>query len=101
MNPIFTKDLLCLNKIDKFRWIGLKVYHPMCQHGNVPYWRTEDYPYKDEDDEPGFQYDCGIVKSYQPPDKYGDIRVLFDTGYCKLRYGSDNLWVRINDLKGR
>jgi hypothetical protein len=94
-------DLVNLNTIDQSLWIGLRIYHPMLQVGATPYWKTEDYPTwcADEEDDPGYAYDVGIIDSIFEIDQWGDARVCFKTKYGKLYYGSYNLWVSESDLK--
>jgi hypothetical protein len=101
MRRLATDGLICLKKIPKKYWKGLKVYHPMLQIGTTAYWKTEDYPadHLDDEDEPGYCYDEGVIISYSDTDEYGDTRVLFNTGGCKLRYGAYNLWVFKRDIQ--
>jgi len=85
----------------------------MSQVGDTPYWRAEDCPfYEAEDqmyegtlipgDEPGPAYDVGIVESWETdtyrrePDNPAAHEVTFLTGMgSSLHYGAYNLWVPV------
>jgi len=67
----------------------------MLQTGETPFWKTEDYPtlFRDEDDSPSYAYDHGIVVSFELPNKYNEVRVVFQSENGFLNYESTNLWV--------
>jgi len=90
-------DLVPLTELPQEFWPGLPVFHPMLQIGGTPYWRVEDYPEDqvDEDDEPGPAYDVGVVQEWWEEDFHPECpRVRFVGSFgSSLHYSADNLWV--------
>lgn len=95
-------ELVQLSVLPQERWMGRGVIHPSFQMGKTPYWRLEDAPpphYIPGEDEGGFDFDVGIVVSFEPSDWRGskeelgswDVRFMLNGG-GSLCYAAWNLW---------
>ena len=96
--PAPPPDLVPLLTVPETRWVGLTVWHPVCQVGEVAYWRPDDVPValrvpSDEGDA-CWRYDVGVVTAVETDLEMGRVEVLFRTASGILRYGAYALWVR-------
>jgi len=96
--PAPPPDLVPLSTVPETRWVGLTVWHPICQVGEVAYWRPDDVPValrvpSDEGDA-RWWYDVGVVTEVEADHEWGRPEVSFRTASGVLRYGAYALWVR-------
>lgn len=113
-------ELTNLSLIPQSLWMGLPVFHPCCQRGNLDvkekielFWQDPDFAenvndplyYDDFHDEDGNEvnpttYDVGVIVGWTPAYWRGsadlpgtfDVSFLGDNG-STLQYGAYNLWV--------
>lgn len=76
-------DVVQLSTLPRDLWVGLPVFHPIGQEGNLPDWRC---------------FDVGVVMRVHPhPDLSGEFKCEFVAGFLggvsTLRYSPWNLWV--------
>jgi len=77
-------EVVKLSTVPQHLWVGMPVFHPFGQMGDLANW---------------FRYDIGVVTEVFPdPDFHEVIRCRFimsglGSGAGSLQYGSENLWV--------
>ena len=81
--PELVPELVQLSTLPANLWIGLPVFHPSSQEGNLPTWLV---------------YDVGVILEVCPdPDFEGELQCRFVTSMggrsATLRYSPSNLWV--------
>lgn len=92
--------LVQLHEIPVDEWVGKPVFHPGQQRGATAYWTRESAPGVEGED-PGPQYDVGVVvrweaDAWEPDDSaLHDVWFLIGDG-CTLRYSAWNLWVPVD-----
>ena len=96
--PAPPSDLVPLLTVAMARWVGLIVWHPMCQVGEVAYWRPVDVPaalrVPSDAGDSRWRYDVGVVIKVEADHEMGRPEVVFRTASGGLRYGAYALWVR-------
>lgn len=93
-------ELVQLSTLPQVDWHGRVVFHPMEQHGGTAFWMAEDSPsFNAAHDEPGTEYDVGVVVKSAPDDWRGpasdlatwEVHFIVNGGFA-LHYSASNLW---------